>query len=211
MAFRHGAAFVRNPLEQSTPLDRNQRARILYLAEHIDRATKAKGRRNGCLGYVGLAVLRCLLLSFHNAKSGLCCPSYAAIQSRTGLCRQSVASALRRLVSIGILGVVRRLERVAVEGIVRCQQATNLYRFTMPAGLVPVPLVVPRARAPKPVPVVPHRGSVGELIGAVVARESMAQPGTNKAHTNPLPRPTRGEPDWRGAAKRLINARMIGR
>jgi hypothetical protein len=208
MAFRYGATFVRNPLEQSTPLDRNQRARLLYLAEHLERATKAKGRRNGCLGYVGLAVLRCLLLGFHNAKTGLCCPSYAAIQARTGLCRQSVARALQRLMAVGVLGVVRRLERVAIDGIVRCQQATNLYRFIVPAGLVPVPLVVPRARAEKPAPTIPHRGSLGELVGAMVARESMAQPGTNNTPLNPLPRPTRGEPDWRGAARRLINARM---
>ena len=196
--FRHGAAFVRDPRECSTPLDRNQRARLLFLAEQMERATKATGKRNGCLGYVGLTVLRCLLLRFQNAKTGLCCPSYATLQRMTGLCRQSISNALQRLVAIGVLGIVRRLVRVQVAGVVRCQQDSNLYRFTLPAGrMIPVPAMGPRAK-PKPAPFA-HRGMIGELVGSLMGCESTRQGETFKPQ--PLPRPTKAEPDWRSAAR----------
>lgn len=205
--FRHGAAFVRDPHACSTPLDRNQRARILFLAEQIDRATKATGKRNGCLGYVGMNVLRCLLLRFHNASTGLCCPSYDTLQRVTGLCRQSIANALQRLVALGILGIVRRLARVEIAGTVRCQQGTNLYRFTMPTGRF-VPIPIPRRKSQRPAPPM-HRGMIGDLCRAVVGCESTRQGETFKPQ--PLPRPTKVEPDWRSAARKLVTMNMRGR
>lgn len=202
--YRRGALFVRDPLGHSTPLDRNQRARLLFIAEGLDRATKAKGRRNGVLGYVGLVVLRCLLLRFHNAKTGLCCPSYSAIQEATGLCRQSIASAMQRLVASGLLGIVRRLHRVVCDGVVRCQQATNLYRFTIPAGPIPVPLVVPRVRQ-RPAVVMPNQGSIGDLARALMRRrESMGEGVTNNIGNPIRTRSTAGEPDWRSAARQMF-------
>jgi hypothetical protein len=36
------------------------------------------------LGYIGLQVLRCLMFSFLNHRNGLCCPSYQALQAKTG-------------------------------------------------------------------------------------------------------------------------------
>lgn len=207
MAFRHGAAFVLNVRACSTPLDRNQRARLLFLAERLERATKTAGKRNGVLGYVGLAVLRCLLLRFHNGTTGLCCPSYDTLQAATGLCRQSIANALQRLEAVGILSVVRRLARVAIDGVVRCQQGTNIYRFTLRPGRF-IPLPMPSARkAPRPTAPM-HRGTIGELANAIVARESTAQGESTNTHPSPLPRPTRGEPDWRATARRSMNALM---
>src|SRR5262245_35457185 len=94
MAYRRGARFIADPRQHSTPLDRNARARIIHLAEALERRTKPAGRRNGLLGYVGLAVLRVFVLHFANRTTGLCCPSYAAIKERTGLCRHSIAMGL---------------------------------------------------------------------------------------------------------------------
>ena len=59
--FRRRASFVRDPLSHSTPLDRNARARLMFLAQQLGRRTKAKGRKNGALGNVGIEVLRALL------------------------------------------------------------------------------------------------------------------------------------------------------
>jgi len=73
-------------------------------------------------------------MRFHNRKSGLCFPSYDAIQEVTGLCRQSIAVALRRLESAGVLKITRRMIRVAsaVGGAI-CQQCSSLYAFAEPA------------------------------------------------------------------------------
>lgn len=128
MAYRHGAQFVMDWRLVCSPIDRNFRAKVLHLAEALEQRTKPAGRRNGQLGYVGLAILRALLLGFANNATGLCCPSYNALQDRTGLCRQSVANGLARLERCGIVRIVRRLCRV--DG--RTRQATSLYTFSTP-------------------------------------------------------------------------------
>lgn len=137
--YRHGAVFVRDPASISTPLDRNAKARLLFYAEALERRTKAPGRRNGALGYVGLAVLRALLLRFHNSRSGLCCPSIMKLQTATGLCRGAVCDALARLERSGIVRIVRRIvrERITrvspitgmVEQYVGTVQSSNIYSF----------------------------------------------------------------------------------
>jgi len=132
--YRRGSMFVRDPREHSTPLDRNQAARILFLAEQFELKSKAKGCRNGALGLTGLAVLRALLLRFQNRATGLCCPSYIALQEATGLCRQTIASALERLAGAGIVSWTRRIVRESVKGIVVTRQASNVYRMQEPTG-----------------------------------------------------------------------------
>jgi DNA-binding MarR family transcriptional regulator len=148
--YRRGSVFVMDPRAHSTPLDRNQRAKILAQAEAIERRTKVKGRRSGVLGLTGLAVLRALVLQYNN---GICNPSYSELQRRTGFCRQTIARALRALEAVGLIRVVRRLVRKVVDGIVRVVQGTNLYAFQV-GGLLnigPLPIArsmsFPRAKA----------------------------------------------------------------
>lgn len=139
--YRHGAIFVRDAAALSTPLDRNQKARLMFVAEALERNSKAPGRRNGALGYCGLAVLRALLLRFHNSRSGLCCPSIMKLQLVTGLCRAAVCDALARLERTGIVRIVRRIVRAAVtrispitgesERYVGTVQTSNLYAFAI--------------------------------------------------------------------------------
>lgn len=138
--YRHGAVFVRDPASISTPLDRNARARLLYLAEQLERRTKAPGRRNGALGLTGILVLKTLLLRFSNGRTGLCCPSYTALQCATGLCRQAIADALARLEASGLLKIVRRIVRTRISRIspitgepetyIGTVQTSSLYAFS---------------------------------------------------------------------------------
>jgi hypothetical protein len=154
-AYRHNAIFVSDELAHVSKLDRNQRARLLFLAEQFERAEKAPGRRNGRLGAIGLTVLRALLLRFHNRSSGLCCPSYTALQACTGLCRQAIADALARLEHAGIVRIVRRIARERVvrlspltgepETIVTTLQQSNLDSFGPPQpGRLALPAPNPR-------------------------------------------------------------------
>jgi hypothetical protein len=142
--YRRGSVFVLDELAIGRPLDRNDKARILFCAEALERRTKDAGRRNGCLGYVGLAILRCLLLRFLGPR-GLCCPSYVTLQLASGLCMPSIAAGLKRLEASGILKITRRLmrqviERVSpitgeLERIVTTVQGSNLYSFAVPGNL----------------------------------------------------------------------------
>jgi DNA-binding transcriptional ArsR family regulator len=102
-------------------VDRNARARILYLAEALDRRTHQPGQHGGCLKRSGLAVLRALLFGFLNAVTCRCDPGYNALARAAGVARSTVALALERLEQAGILERVRRQS-----GAVRF---TNAYRF----------------------------------------------------------------------------------
>ncbi len=137
--YRRAARFVADARQHSRPLDRNDRARITYLAEALERRTKRQhpGARNGLLGYTAMTVLRAFLFTFVRRSDGLCCPSVAAIAEATGLAESTVHEALNRLERTGIMKRVQRLIRRVVDfgGVSRLTtvQTTNLYSFTEPA------------------------------------------------------------------------------
>lgn len=123
--YRHNAVFVMNIATICTKMDRNDKAKLLHKCEVLERLTKRRGCRNGVVGLPGLIVLRTLLLKFHGPQ-GLCCPSYATLQRQTGLCRQSIATALRKLRALGVVRVTSRLARAGGS----CRQITNAYQFS---------------------------------------------------------------------------------
>lgn len=190
--FRRGSVFVRDLREHSIPLDRNQAARILYLAERLEVSTKAKGRRNGCLGAIGLAVLRVLLLRFQNRTTGVCCPSYGAIQRATGLCRQAVTDALDRLAGAGIIQWVRRLVRDG-RG---CRQASNVYRISEPRPAV-------AAKATTKAKPFPSRGPLAALAALATAESARKAANPPSAQIEPVTR-WRPAPDWRARARESL-------
>jgi biotin operon repressor len=115
---------------QFRALDRNQRARIMHLAEVRERKTKPKGKKNGALhGPCGLHVLRTLLFAFMNAKTGQCDPSYDDLEARTGYCRDTVAKCVKALEASGLLIISRRMVRVIVDGVLMPRQISNAYGF----------------------------------------------------------------------------------
>lgn len=172
--YRHGAQFVRDPASLSTPLDRNARAKLLMLAESLERRTKAKGRRNGALGATGLAVLRALVLRFANGRTGLCCPSLTQLQACTGLCRQAICDALARLEASGLLKITRRIVRTAVERVSALTglperftgtvQASSLYAFP---GAIRAEGVFSAPASARPFPARREASFLDLLIGSV--------------------------------------------
>jgi hypothetical protein len=98
-------------LGRPRPLDRNAKVRIMHWARCLSRRTE-KGRAYGRLTAKAVAVLEALLWAFHNAKSGLCFPSYERIAEAAGCARSSIAGALKALESCGVLSWVHRLKRV---------------------------------------------------------------------------------------------------
>ena len=123
------------------PLDRNQKARLLHRAQALTRAT-APGRHYGALTAKGYAVLRALLMQFHNAGSGRCFPSYKRIQEAVGCSKATVAAALKALEQCGLLSVCNRLVRVrwkdeaALAWRVRVMRTSNCYAFPSKGSLV---------------------------------------------------------------------------
>ena len=132
------------------PLDRNAKARIMVLARAKLRRD-APGRHYGPVTAKAYAVLEALLWSFHNARTGLCFPSYETIASRAGCARSTVALAIKALEGAGILTWVNRLRRVKMPGPAgwrwRVLRTSNGYRFTdMPAANVTETDAVTRPR-----------------------------------------------------------------
>jgi DNA-binding MarR family transcriptional regulator len=92
-------------------LDRNAKVRIMHQARALSRRT-AKGKAYGPITAKALAVLEALLWGFHNARSGLCFPSYETIAAKAGCARSTVAEAIKALEEAGILSWVNRITRV---------------------------------------------------------------------------------------------------
>jgi hypothetical protein len=92
-------------------LDRNAKVRIMHWARCLSRSTE-KGRAYGVVTAKALAVLEALLWAFHNARSGLCFPSYERIAEAAHCARSTVAEALKALEVSGILSWVQRIKRV---------------------------------------------------------------------------------------------------
>jgi AraC-like DNA-binding protein len=125
------------------PLDRNAKARVMTLARALMRRTE-KGKAYGQVTAKALAVLEALLWGFHNARSGLCFPSYETIAARAGCARSTVAEAIKALEEAGLLTWVNRIKRVKERcedlfgrfgTCVRVVRTSNGYRFNDPKGM----------------------------------------------------------------------------
>jgi hypothetical protein len=69
-------------------LDRNAKVRIMRWARCLSHRTE-KGRAYGVVTAKALAVLEALLWGFHNARSGVCFPSYERIAEAAGCARST--------------------------------------------------------------------------------------------------------------------------
>jgi DNA-binding MarR family transcriptional regulator len=113
-------------------LTREQRARLIFLAERMDANTREPGKHGGCLKRTGLQVLRILLFHFHNVASGRCDPSLDTIAKAAGMARSTVAEALNRLEAAGIIERIRRAQWKRIDGRKRCVQWSNAYLLNVP-------------------------------------------------------------------------------
>ena len=92
-------------------LDRNAKTRVMIFTRSLMRRTD-KGMAYGQLTAKAVAVAEALLWGFHNARSGLCFPSYETIAARAGCARSTVAEALKMLEAAGVLTWVHRIVRI---------------------------------------------------------------------------------------------------
>lgn len=118
------------------PLCREAKVRVMHLARALSRHT-AKGEAYGHrIAPKALEVLEVLLWRFHNAKSGLCFPSYDTIAKAAGCARSTAAAALKALEAAGVLTWVNRLvrRRDPLGGRARVMRTSNGYQFEDPKG-----------------------------------------------------------------------------
>ena len=125
-------------------LDRNAKVRIMHWARCLSRRTE-KGRAYGVVTAKALAVLEALLWAFHNAKSGVCFPSYEKIAEAAHCARSTVAEAIKALEDAGVLTWVQRIKRIREpcsdllgEGGWRWRvlRTSNAYAFSDPSPAV---------------------------------------------------------------------------
>jgi hypothetical protein len=96
------------------PLDGNAKARIQTYAKGWSARHKQPGQHRGPLTRATVEVLEALLWGFHNAKTGLCFPSYESIAAKAQCCRDTVYEALKKLELAGVLTWVNRITHVRV-------------------------------------------------------------------------------------------------
>jgi hypothetical protein len=115
---------------KQTPIDRNDRARAMLLAE--------AARRKGEITRAAVDIFRALLFKFANLADGRCFPSYERIAEAAGCKPRTVGRCLPRLESAGLITWVNRIRRVRerVEGLCgiwasvwRVIRTSNAYDF----------------------------------------------------------------------------------
>jgi biotin operon repressor len=109
------------------PLDREAKVRIMVLARALSHPTE-KGKHYGVVTAKFLNVLEALLWGFHNARSGLCFPSYETIAARAHCNRDTVYEAIHALEDAGILTWVNRIKRIREWGPDLFGRAQNHWR-----------------------------------------------------------------------------------
>jgi AraC-like DNA-binding protein len=129
-------------------LDRNAKTRIMHWARCLSRRTE-KGRAYGVVTAKALAVLEALLWAFHNARSGLCFPSYEKIADAAHCARSTVAEAFKAMEDAGVLSWVQRIKRVreSCPDLLgdngwrwRVLRTSNSYAFTDPSPAADRPI-----------------------------------------------------------------------
>ena len=93
------------------PMDRNAKVRVMTFARALMRRTEP-GKHYGAITAKAFAVLEVLLWGFHNARSGLCFPSYETIAAKAVCARSTVCEAIKALEDAGVLTWVNRIERI---------------------------------------------------------------------------------------------------
>ena len=93
------------------PLCREAKTRVEHLARCLSRDRGTGEAYGSKITPKVLDVLHELLWRFHNAKSGLCFPSYEKIAEAAGVARSTVAEALKALERAGVISWVNRLVR----------------------------------------------------------------------------------------------------
>jgi Helix-turn-helix domain len=115
---------------RQTPIDRNDRARVMFLAR--------AARRNGLLTRAAVDILGALLFVFANLRDGRCFPSYARIAEAAGCAERTVGRCLPDLEAVGLVKWVHRIRRareyvVGLAGIGatdwRVVRTSNAYDF----------------------------------------------------------------------------------
>ena len=109
------------------PMPKKAAVKLWHRARDYDRQTRQKDRHGGAVGHAALQVLHALIFDFLNYASGRLDPSYAAIARKANVCERTVATAIQRLKSLGILNWVRRCAENWRDGKFCLEQETNAY------------------------------------------------------------------------------------
>ena len=176
-------------------LDRNAKVRIMHWARCLSRRIE-KGRAYGQLTAKAVAVLEALLWAFHNAKSGLCFPSYETLAEAAHCARSTVAEALKALEDAGVLSWVQRIKRVREPCLDllgdngwrwRVLRTSNSYAFTDPSPAADRPI---SSKSEKPIGT-PNQGFFSTFVAASggerTARSGRKEALRGKGRLNPLP------------------------
>src|SRR3954470_15155613 len=114
------------------PIARKQTTAIWHKARRLDMRPSRKGRHGGMIGRSALTVLSVMIFDFLDYATGRLDPSHAAIARKARMCERTVAKALQKLKTLGILNWLRRCHEERGPWGVRFRQDTNAYVLAEP-------------------------------------------------------------------------------
>jgi hypothetical protein len=96
------------------PLDGNAKARLKAYVKGYNARHKQPRQHHGPITRAFMDVFEAMLFGFHNAKTGLCFPSYEAIAAKAECDRATVYEAIKVLEAANVLTWVNRIVREGV-------------------------------------------------------------------------------------------------
>lgn len=118
-------------------MDRNHLARLMFMAELIERKTYAvrqKGKHGGALGRSALALFRVLLFVV-SKREGCLYPSLETLGRLARMSQPTVLKTIATLELMGFLTVYRRIKRIRTPLGIKVVQDSNAYEYHPPVGL----------------------------------------------------------------------------
>jgi hypothetical protein len=114
------------------PISRKKATAIWHKARRLDQRTPRRGRHGGIIGRSALVVLSVLIFDFLDYASGRLDPSHAAIARKARMCERTVATALQKLKTLGVINWIRRCAEERGPWGVRLKQQSNAYCLLSP-------------------------------------------------------------------------------
>lgn len=122
---------------KQTPIDRNDRAKLMHLAE--------ESRRRGSITRAAVDIMRALLFTFANMADGRCIPSHKRLGEAAGCHERTAGRCLQALEEAGLVGWIHRLRRIKehVGGVMlrRVVRTSNSYSFPPIAKTADIPAI----------------------------------------------------------------------
>jgi hypothetical protein len=130
--YRSGAGHLEPPSNNVNVFRRTMLFRDVEALERNSHKRRGKGRTNGLLGKVGVALMRAILFVLDKSDNGRVYPSYATLARLAQYSERAIIYAMKKLERYGFITIIRRCKWIETPYGRRLVQDSNCYQYHLP-------------------------------------------------------------------------------